>query len=151
MPSCPRIRRPDAEVIAIQIARSRRLVWSAAARKLEERGESMLAWQVLNRLRCEGPMTQRDLAFGTGQHPAGISRILETLEADGDVRRARDTSDRRKIRVELTSKALARLAAADPVLCACAEEVLAPLTTEERTTLRLLLGKLLGQDDLSRE
>ena len=126
------------------IARARRLVWLTAARRLEAHGEAMLVWQVLNRLRYEGPLTQRELASQCGQHPAGISRLLDTLERDAAVRRTRNPADRRKLEVTLTATGRRRLAASDAEVDAAAEEVFAPLGGAERRALAALLAKLIG-------
>jgi DNA-binding MarR family transcriptional regulator len=137
----------QAHELAALIARTRRLIWSLAARRLEERGESMLVWQLLNRLRLQGPMTQCELAFSTGQHPAGVSRLLFQLESQQMVRRTRDPEDRRKLNVELTDKAFEQLGSTAPQLAAAAEHVLAPLSAAERRELKGLLEKLLaGQE-----
>ena len=137
-------RRDDADDLGRLIALSRRLVWSEATHRLSARGESMLDWQVLNRLRCEGALTQNELAEQTGQHPTRICRLLEMMEKDGQVRRSRETQDRRKMRVELTAKAHRRLAAVDPEIDLASSQVLAPLNRAERRTLAALLTKLLG-------
>ncbi|MGC4114463.1 MAG: MarR family transcriptional regulator [Myxococcales bacterium] len=133
-----------AEELGRLIACSRRMLTAAASRRLEAKGESMLVWQVLNRLRREGAMTQCELAFQTGQHPAGISRMLDGFEGDGLVVRTRDPEDRRKMRVELTRKGEQRLAQADPDVFESAREFLAPLTQPEQRALRELLRKLVG-------
>ncbi len=126
------------------IARSRRLVWAAGARRLESHGESILVWSLLNQLEKLGPLTQRELASVAGQHPAGVSRLLAQLEAEQLVRRARDQQDRRKVRVEVTEQGLSRLAKMDPELGAASRDVLSPLSAAEQATLRALLEKLLG-------
>jgi len=135
--------REYADELARLIARSRRLFWSEASRRLEVRHESMLDWQVLNRLRCEGALTQNELAARTAQHPARISRLLDRLERAGQVRRTREAEDRRKVHVELTAKAHRRLAAIDPEVTIASDNVLAPLSLSERRTLASLLTKLL--------
>ncbi len=126
------------------IARTRRLVWTSATRRLEAEGDSMLVWQLLNALRRHGSLTQCQLAVCTGQHAAGVSRLLETLEREGDVVRGRDPRDRRRQLVELTSRARRRLEVTDRQVAAASEEVLAPLTAEERRLLKSLLSKLVG-------
>ena len=140
----------QAESLAVLIARSRRALYTAASRRLEEVGESMLVWQLLNRLRDDGALPQGELAFRVGQHPAGASRLLDQLERDGQVRRTRDRRDRRKLKVELTDKARRRLARTDPFVHAAAESVLAPLDEAERRTLQRLLEKLVGRERLRR-
>lgn len=130
--------------LASLIARARRMVVQAGSRHLESEGESMLAWQLMNGLVRRGPMTQRELATWLGQHPAGICRLLEVLEGEALVVRERETEDRRKIRVDLTAKGRQRYTAMRPLLAHAAEQVLAPLSLDERRTLADLLEKMIG-------
>lgn len=126
------------------IGRTRRLVWSSAQRALHAQGESMLTMQLLMRLTKHGAMTQIELAQATAQHPAGISRLLEELEKDGLIRRARDPNDRRKLRVEATAKAKARLRAARPLISEAVDEVLEVLSADEKRALRAILTKIIA-------
>jgi len=124
------------------LSRARRALWSGASRRLEAHGESVLAWQLLNQLQRSGPATQREIAERAAQHPTGVSRLLEELERGGYVRRHRDRSDRRKVRVEITSSGIARLEQSRPEVMTAVDEVLGPLTIAERQALRSLLGKI---------
>lgn len=137
-------RRQQAAELGMLIARSRRVLYLSATRALDARGESMLVWLALNRLRHEGALTQVELALQTGHHPAGISRLLEALERRGAVRRERDPDDRRKVRVGLTAQGRSWLGRVDPVVHAAAEEALAPLGAGERRRLKDILAKLVG-------
>src|SRR6266436_1600073 len=121
---------------------ARRALWSAAAGRLEARGESVLAWQLLNQLQRCGPGTQREIADRAAQHPTGVSRLLEELERGGHVRRSRDRTDRRKVRVQITPLGSARLEESRPEVLAAVDEVLRPLDPAEREALRTLLDKL---------
>ena len=116
-----------AEEIASGIVRIRRRLVAEADRRLAERGKTVLAFQVLSALQRRGPSAQSELAEDIGQHPTGLSRLLEELEHARLVRRARDRADRRKIVVELTARGRALLAQGRPLVNAAVEEVLAPL------------------------
>ncbi len=85
------------EEIASGIVRVRRRMIAEADRRLGKRGESVLTWQVLSALERRGPSAQNALAQHIGQHPTGMSRLLEELEQARLVRRTRDPSDRRKV------------------------------------------------------
>jgi MarR family transcriptional regulator, lower aerobic nicotinate degradation pathway regulator len=124
------------------LSRARRALWSGSARRLEARGESVLAWQLLNQLQRWGPATQREIAERAAQHPTGVSRLLDELERGGYVRRHRDPADRRKVRVQITPPGIARLEQSRPQVTAAVDEVLGPLTLAERQALRSLLGKI---------
>jgi len=135
------------EEIASGIARVRRRLIAEADRRLSERGETVLAFQVLSALQHRGRAAQNELAEHIGQHPTGVSRLLEELEQAGLVRRARDRSDRRKILVEPTARGRAFLEHGRPLVDAAIEEVLAPLARAERRTLRDLLWRMLDRSD----
>jgi MarR family 2-MHQ and catechol resistance regulon transcriptional repressor len=124
--------------------RARRLLWTRAAGRLETRGESILAFQMLGHLQRYGPTSQGEIATATAQHPTGVSRLLEELERGGFVRRARDSRDRRKLRVKITALGVARLEEARPEVLAAVDEVLRPLAGAERRSLGALLEKLIA-------
>ena len=133
------------EEIASGIVRVRRRLVAEADRRLAQRGESVLAFQVLSAVIRNGPMAQHELAQHIGQHPTGMSRLLDDLEQARLVRRARDRSDRRKILVDATARGRASVEHGRPLVDAAVEEVLAPLGREERRTLRDLLWRMLRQ------
>src|SRR5262249_57314690 len=78
-----------AEGVGMLIIRCRRLLWSVAARHLDEVGESMHLYRLLSQLARNGPAPQRDLAEATAQHAAAISRMVDELEGAGLIRRRR--------------------------------------------------------------
>ena len=131
------------EEIASGVVRVRKRMMAEADRRLAERGESVVTWQVLSALQRCGPSAQNELAQNIGQHPTGMSRLLEELEQARLVRRARDRSDRRKIMVEPTARGRAFLEQGRPLVDAAVEQVLAPLDRVERRTLRDLLWRML--------
>jgi DNA-binding MarR family transcriptional regulator len=133
---------PLAEEIGMLIARSRRLIWQEAGRKLDSAGESLLAWQTLTRLMNDGPTTQRALADAMGQHPAGVCRLLEDLEERGFVQRVRNPDDRRCMQVRLTTKGRARHKHFRPHIIEAMQTALQPLSASERKVLRDLLERV---------
>ena len=135
------------EEIARGIVRVRKRLIAEADRRLGERGETVLAFQVLSALQGRGRAAQNELAEHIGQHPTGVSRLLEELEQAGLVRRARDRTDRRKILVEPTARGRAFLEHGRPLVDAAVEEVLSPLAPAERRTLRDLLWRMLDRSD----
>lgn len=131
-----------AEELGLLLAQARRLTWNRAAQRLEQRGDSVHAWQLLNHLHRLGPSSQRELATSVAQHPAGVSRMLEELEKQRWVVRRRAADDRRKLVVELTARGRAALMAMRPEVAASAEETLSRLTVAEQEILRGLLRKI---------
>ena len=141
-PAQPRGSRWLNEEVGRLLFRARRALWTAAAGRLEARGESVLAWQLLNQLQRCGPGTQRDIAERVAQHPTGVSRLLDELERGGYVHRSREAADRRKLRVEITPAGVARLEQSRPEVLTAVDEVLHPLSLAERHALHALLDKL---------
>jgi len=131
------------------IARSRRLVWTAASRRLEAQGDSMVAWQLLNRLHQTGPMAQCELAASVGQHPAGVSRLLDVLARGRLVAQRRDAADRRRLLVDLTRAGRARLESMQPHIAHAADEAMERLGPADRRMLKAILEKLLAGTDLA--
>jgi len=129
----------------ILFARSRRYVWTAAVRELEASGFSVLPWVLVAYLAHRGASTQREIAASTGQHPAGVSRLLDELEEKRIVRRRRDAEDRRRARVELTARGRAVFEAGRPHVIKGLRETLGPLSATERRELHRLLQKLTPQ------
>ena len=88
------------------------------------------------------PPRMADLAERLEVVPRAVTTLVDGLEASGKVRRVPDPANRRVIRIELTDdghKALHELHAARR---AAAEEILAPLTDEQREVLGGLLDTL---------
>jgi DNA-binding MarR family transcriptional regulator len=135
-----------AEELYRHVNRARRLLWTTAAGCLEEQGESIFTWQVLCTLARYGAKTQRELAYATAQHPAGLSRLLDELEADKLIVRKPDPADRRKLLVSATPKGKARFEAASPPVWRGVDEALAVLTPTQRQDLRNLLAIIVPLD-----
>ena len=102
------------EEIARGIVRVKKRMIAEADRRLGERGEGVFAYQVLSVLRQGGRSAQIELAESIGQHPTGMSRLLEDLDRAGLVRRSRDAGDRRRVVVEITARGRAFLAEGTP-------------------------------------
>jgi DNA-binding MarR family transcriptional regulator len=132
------------------VGQTRRRLWIAAARALAARGESIVAWSLVNRLAELGPLTQRELADASAQHPAGVSRQLDELERKGLTARGTDPTDRRRRRVELTSAGLRWFRQTRPLVDQATAPVLAVLRPAERRALTTLLRKVVARpEDLS--
>ena len=135
-----------AELVRL-VGQTRRRLWIAAARALAARGESIVAWSLLNRLAELGPLTQRELADASAQHPAGVSRQLDELERKGLTARGTDPTDRRRRRVELTAAGARWFQQTRPLVEQATAPVLAVLRPAERRALATLLRKVLSQPE----
>ena len=137
----PESDRVSADIVRL-VGQVRRRLWIAAARSLAARGESIVAWSLVNRLAELGPLTQRELADASAQHPAGVSRQLDELERKGLTSRGTDASDRRRRRVELTAAGVRWFRQTRPLVDQATAPVLAVLRPAERRVLFSLLRKV---------
>jgi len=91
--------------VGAAVARRRRTL---AARH----GVTATAVDVLDALDAGDSPSHRELAARIGLSPATITPVLDRLEAAGEIRRERDTGDRRVVRVHRTAAGTARLSGA---------------------------------------
>jgi|GEM_PF-403019 len=138
--------RAAAELVRL-VGQTRRRLWIAAARALAGRGESVVAWSLVNRLAELGPLTQRELADASAQHPAGVSRQLGELERKGLTSRGSDPADRRRRVVQLTAAGQRWFRQLRPVVDGATAPVLAVLRPSERRSLSGLLRRVAEQPD----
>ncbi|MDG9707071.1 MarR family winged helix-turn-helix transcriptional regulator [Streptomyces sp. DH10] len=138
---------PDSDgLLAEQLLRLTRRVHRIQKRHLEHRdlGITPAQSRLLRTLAHWGsPPRMADLAERLEVVPRAVTTLVDGLEASGKVRRVPDPVNRRVIRIELTDdgrKALGELRAARR---SAAEEILAPLTEEQREALGGLLNTLI--------
>ncbi|APU39093.1 MarR family winged helix-turn-helix transcriptional regulator [Streptomyces sp. TN58] len=92
----------------------------------------------------EGEQAPRmaDLAARLEVVPRAVTTLVDGLEASGCVRRVPDPANRRVIRIELTESGRATLRRLRNARTDAAEEILAPLTADQREVLGGLLNAL---------
>lgn len=83
-----------------------------------------------------------DLAARLEVVPRAVTTLVDALEESGDVRRVPDPASRRVIRIELTDAGRATLRALRSARRGAAEEILAPLSADQREVLGGLLNAL---------
>lgn len=88
---------------------------------------------------------QRDLAEVSRTTPASVSSLLQGLERSGLIERRTEEGDERSKRVYATAAGTDLIAGFDEAMAAIEENVLAPLSQAERTTLHSLLTKITAQ------
>ena len=124
------------------LSRTGKIARGRLAGRFADRGLRLWHHAVLAALADFGPHVQRDLAARLEIDPSDMAKIVDELAGAGSVDRARDAADRRRITITLTDTGrtlLAELAAqAEDVQ----DEVLEPLTEDEREQLNVLLGKV---------
>ncbi|MBO1332334.1 MarR family winged helix-turn-helix transcriptional regulator [Streptomyces sp. VRA16 Mangrove soil] len=135
---------PDADgFLAEQLLRLTRRLHRIQKRQLEPVGITPAQSRLLRALvHYDTPPRMADLAQRLEVVPRAVTTVVDGLESAGLVRRAPDPTNRRVIRIELTEKGRAALRELRSARRAAAEEILAPLDTEQRAQLTVLLNAL---------
>ncbi|MCX4825014.1 MarR family transcriptional regulator [Streptomyces sp. NBC_01142] len=137
---------PDADgLLAEQLLRLTRRLHRSQKRQLESADIAITPAQ--SRLlrtvsHYDQPPRMADLAARLEVVPRAVTSLVDGLEASGRVRRAPDPTNRRVIRIELTDTGRATLRALRRARRAAAEDILAPLTADQREVLGGLLSTL---------
>jgi DNA-binding MarR family transcriptional regulator len=124
------------------LSRTGKTARSRLAGRFAERRLRLWHHAVLAALSDFGPHAQRELAVRLAVDPSDMAKILDELAADDRVDRVRDPADRRRVTVTLTEGGRALLVELDAEAAAVQEEVLQPLSVEERELLNGLLTKV---------
>jgi DNA-binding MarR family transcriptional regulator len=109
------------------------------AERMETLGLTPRMWSALNVLDADGAITQHALCRGVGMDPSSMVATLDELEAKGMVQRRQHPTDRRAHALHLTAKGRRTLTAGRELARLSQEELLAPLSADERTVLHDLL------------
>ncbi|MGW8552207.1 MarR family winged helix-turn-helix transcriptional regulator [Streptomyces tubercidicus] len=91
------------------------------------------------------PPRMADLAERLEVVPRAVTTLVDALETQGAVRRVPDPANRRVIRIELTDTGRSAMRALRSARQAAAEEILAPLTADQREVLGGLLSTLVDR------
>ncbi|MFE9685954.1 MarR family winged helix-turn-helix transcriptional regulator [Streptomyces sp. NPDC002701] len=146
---------PDADgLLAEQLLRLTRRVHRIQKRHLQTRGLGITPAQsrLLRTLaHYDAPPRMADLAERLEVVPRAVTTLVDGLEANGKVRRVPDPTNRRVIRIELTDDGRGTLRELHGARRAAAEDILAPLTAEQRTVLGGLLDTLVDGAGVARE
>lgn len=97
-----------------------------------------------------GPMRMSELAERVGTGQAAVTGMVDRLEERGLVERVRDDADRRVVHVALTADGERMMREAQEAFRARFEEILQPLTQEERSELERLLVKIAPTEESER-
>jgi DNA-binding MarR family transcriptional regulator len=101
-------------------------------------------YRVLAALEEWGPVSQADLGRSTSIDRSDVVTILGELEGLGLIQRAVDPANLRRNIVSITQAGSEQLRTLDNVVDEVQEQVLAPLSPDERLQLTRLLRKLIG-------
>ncbi|MFH8658873.1 MarR family winged helix-turn-helix transcriptional regulator [Streptomyces afghaniensis] len=145
---------PDSDgLLAEQLLRLTRRVHRIQKRHLEQRdlGITPAQSRLLRTLAHWGsPPRMADLAERLEVVPRAVTTLVDGLEASGKVRRVPDPANRRVIRIELTDDGRGALRELRAARRSAAEEILAPLTEEQRAALGGLLNTLIDGTPVAR-
>jgi DNA-binding MarR family transcriptional regulator len=119
--------------------------------RLAELGLTTRMWGALNVLEAEGPTTQQFLGKCTGIDPSSMVATIDDLESRGLVERRPHPSDRRAHSLHITDQGREALTRGRQLARGAQEDLLAPLSREERKLLHELLLKLALPDEPERQ
>jgi DNA-binding MarR family transcriptional regulator len=106
-------------------------------------GMRVKPYMVLGYIRDHPGATQQELESAMFMDANSVVLILNELEAAGFSIRRRDPQDRRRHMVEMTQAGRRAIERADKARESLEDEIMAPLSAEERKTLRGLLERVL--------
>ncbi|MCP3802607.1 MarR family transcriptional regulator [Allokutzneria sp. A3M-2-11 16] len=110
---------------------------------LAEAGARGHHYRVLATLEEFGPASQATVGRHAGIHLSDVVAALNELAEQGLVERSPDPEDRRRNVVTITATGRRQLKKLDKRLAKAQEELLAPLSPDEREQLTLMLARLL--------
>ncbi|THA62634.1 MarR family transcriptional regulator [Streptomyces sp. A0958] len=137
---------PDPDgLLAEQLLRLTRRLQRIQSRQLEPIGITPAQFRLLRTVaHYDGPPRMSDLAQRLDVVPRAVTTLVDALEAGGRVRRVPDPDSRRVVRIEITDEGIATLRSLRDARRAAAEEILAPLTADQREVLGGLLTALVN-------
>ncbi|MFE3038386.1 MarR family winged helix-turn-helix transcriptional regulator [Streptomyces canus] len=138
----PAIRSLPSWLLGRAAARGRTLVAGALA------AEGMKMWHhvVLSAVRDLAPVAQADLGRAVLLDPKDLVGVLNDLQSAGLVLRAPDPGDRRKNAVSLTDAGARLLTRCEKAARQANDELLAPLSPDERAQFMDLLIRISGTE-----
>jgi DNA-binding MarR family transcriptional regulator len=108
-------------------------------------GMKMRQLMLLSYLRSGAPALQQQLCESLWLDSNNCVLLLNELEEMGLIERRRDPTDRRRHMVDITDKGRVALERGERAQEGLEDEILAPLSDQERATLRSLLSRALEQ------
>ncbi|MFE9258215.1 MarR family winged helix-turn-helix transcriptional regulator [Streptomyces sp. NPDC006879] len=138
---------PDG-ILAEQLLRLTRRLHRIHKRHLEPLGITPAQSRLLRTLaHYEQPPRMADLAAQLEVVPRAVTTVVDGLEAADRVRRVSDPKNRRVVLIEITEAGRATLRQLREVRRAAAEDILAPLDTDQRKALGGLLTALATESE----
>lgn len=117
-------------------------------KKFKEYDMTQDQWMILNRLSGKDGCTQMELAKKTYKDKATITRMLDTLEKMGLVRRESIPDDRRVFLIYVTEEGKRIQESLIPLAREASEEAVKGLSADEVEELKRLLVKVISNFDM---
>lgn len=132
------------EELFLALLRTAAVVRRPVAKVVEDHGLSLALYNVLRILRGAGAEGLPTLAIRERmiEEAAGITRLIDKLEASGFVRRERDASDRRQVYCRITEAGTRLLVDVDPHLVSAIDTALSHVEGGEQDGLLALLAEV---------
>lgn len=149
MPPTPSIPPTLSGLTTYLLAQTGRQARARLADRLGRQGLRLWHLAVLAALDDFGPQSQRDVGARFGIHASDVTKVVDELADQGVVSRERDRADRRRVVLSLTGRGTALLVTLRQDAAVVQDEVLEPLTEQERQVLHGLLLRVheaLGDD-----
>lgn len=108
----------------------------------EGHGLTFMQWVSLLLIRDGLALTCAELSREVGYDSGALTRMVDQLESRGLVRRERQESDRRQLRLSLTPLGMSSLEELMPIVVGVVNRSTEPLSTDELTQLTAMLSKL---------
>jgi DNA-binding MarR family transcriptional regulator len=101
-------------------------------------------WLVLMKLRFHQQMSASHLSAEIGHDMGALTRLVDSLEKEGFVRRERSLRDRRAVEITLTAAGKRQVEGTIGILVDMLNELIQPFSRNETDTLIILLQRMLG-------
>ncbi|MBU3054759.1 MarR family transcriptional regulator [Pseudomonas indica] len=136
---------PDQHRFAMQLAQLSRAWRAELDRRLVGLGLSQARWLVLLHLaRFQEPPTQRELAQSVGVEGPTLARLLDSLEAQGLVRRQAVLEDRRAKKITLSPEARPLIEKIEAISTQLREELFSGIDEEELRRCQQVHARILA-------
>lgn len=106
---------------------------------------NFMQWIVLTKLREGSARTAGDLCKRMHYDTGAVTRLLDTLEERGYLRRERSRQDRRVVELEITQAGIDKLVELTPLVVGKLNEALEEFSAAEFAEFTRLIDKLIGR------
>ena len=131
--------------IGFLVKRCGGLMSQLAERRFATQQVTFTQWMVMANLARFEHLTATELASETCYDMGALTRIVDDLEAQGLVRRARSERDRRVVEITLTAEGRQQLQAGKRIVVDLLNSLVEPFSRQELETLIALMQRVLGR------